>query len=387
MVHKKTMTAGILALALCFCASPAQVLAGSPEFAYTAEKWASLRDDNLEYDEIADLVHEYNNTVIQNQIEYEEYRGETQDDIAEDYYDAADELYASLYYPSSGDEDYASALTSYLSGQLQADELKEQGDDNLEDGDIKKLGYDQMEAELVKQAQELMITYWSQTKSMESLKQTKEQAESSYQSILTKLSAGMSTQAEVSAAAEAVTSAQASILTAETNLDTTKETLCLMLGWKYGAQVAIGQVPEPDLDSISVIDIEADVDKGVEANYALKILQKKIENAQSGSTKESLEAQYKSQKETVASSIKSDYQSLILAKSEYGQALQAYELESDNMDTAERKMQAGIITRNDYISQKASCITAQASVETSQLALLTAMLDYQWSVDGLASVS
>ena len=39
-------------------------VAGSPEFAYTEEKWASLRDNILEYDEIPDLVHEYNPTVL-----------------------------------------------------------------------------------------------------------------------------------------------------------------------------------------------------------------------------------------------------------------------------------------------------------------------------------
>ena len=32
----------------------------SPEFAYTADKWASLRDNVMEYGELADLIHEYN---------------------------------------------------------------------------------------------------------------------------------------------------------------------------------------------------------------------------------------------------------------------------------------------------------------------------------------
>ena len=40
-------------------ALPLTALAGSPEFAYTAEKWASLRDDKLEFGEIADLVPSY----------------------------------------------------------------------------------------------------------------------------------------------------------------------------------------------------------------------------------------------------------------------------------------------------------------------------------------
>ena len=32
----------------------------SPEFAYSEDKWASLRDNVLEFGELKDLVHEYN---------------------------------------------------------------------------------------------------------------------------------------------------------------------------------------------------------------------------------------------------------------------------------------------------------------------------------------
>ena len=65
-----------------------------------------------------------------------------------DSYDAADDIYGSLEYPDSSDSDYASRLSSYLSSQIQADNLREQGDDNVEDGDVKKLEYDKTEAGL-----------------------------------------------------------------------------------------------------------------------------------------------------------------------------------------------------------------------------------------------
>lgn len=386
MKHGKTV-AGAMAVLLLVSHNPVRAMAGSPEFAYTAEKWAALRDNKLEYEEIGDLVHEYNNTVIQNQIEYEEFRGEDKDDIAEDYYDAADEIYASLYYPSSDQDNYAGSLSSYLNGQVQADKLKEQGDDNVEDGEIKKLGYDQTKAQLVKQAQELMVTYWSQHRSLDSLRRNEETARTNYNSTVAKLNAGMSTQAQVLLAEEGVSSAQASLLSGEASLNSTKESLCLMLGWSYGAEVEIGEVPEPDLEAVASIDLDRDVERGVEASYALKILEKKIANAKSGSNKESLEEQYKSQKETAASSIKSAYRSLTLAKSEYDQAVNAWNLELDAMGTAERKLQAGTITRNDYTKQQASCANAEVAAQTARLALLTAMIEYQWSVDGLAAVA
>ena len=53
---KKWKIAGLFAMALMMSVTPLQAFATSPEFAYTAEKWASLQDNKLEYGEIADLI-------------------------------------------------------------------------------------------------------------------------------------------------------------------------------------------------------------------------------------------------------------------------------------------------------------------------------------------
>ncbi len=386
MKYKKT--AGfLLAAAMCQALAPVRAYAGSPEFAYTAEKWASLRDNTLEYDEIADLIHEYNNTVIQNQIEYADYRGEDRDDISDDYYEAAQDILNSLDYPDADSSNYASGLSSYLSGQIQADNLTEQGDDNVDDGYTKKLGYDKEEAQLVKEAQGLMISYWSQAKTLESLEKAEELAKTSCQSVETKLSAGLSTQAEVLSAREAVTSAEASLLSAQSALEKTKETLCLMLGWSYGAEVAIGDVPEPDLEAVAAIDLEADVEAGLAANYELRILERQISYARNQSNKASLEETYKSRKETAASDIKSGYRSLLLAKSDYEQALQAHATAQDSLSTAARRLQAGTITPKAYAAQESAAVTAQVNAQVKELALFQAQLEYQWAVNGLAAVT
>lgn len=365
-------------------ALPLTALAGSPEFAYTAEKWASLRDDKLEFEEIADLVHEYNNTVIQNQIEYKDYRDQDKDDISDDYYEAAQDILNNLDYPDPDEAGFASRLSSYLSSKVQADSLMEKGDDNVDDGEIKKLGYDQTEAGLVKSAQEQMISYWKQVYSLDSLKASKQQAELSLQSVNTKLSAGMSVQAELLSARDAVDSAQASIISGQSGVDKTKESMCLMLGWTYGAAVEIGPPPEPELERIAAIDPEADVERGLANSFSLKILQKQLANAAYGSTRDKLEQSLKSQKESEANGIKNSYRNLLLAKDNYDQALQAFALEQDNMRTAETKMAAGTITPNDYRKQQAAYASAETSVKTKQLDLLSAQVDYDWAVNGLA---
>jgi len=84
------LTAGLLTTAV-----PLKALA-SPDFAYSEERWAQLRDDRLEFEEIADLVHEYNNTVIQNRIAYQDEKDKSSDDIAQEYYDRANEIYSNI---------------------------------------------------------------------------------------------------------------------------------------------------------------------------------------------------------------------------------------------------------------------------------------------------
>lgn len=384
---KKIMTAGYTAL---LSASLLQfpVWAQSPEFAYTAEKWATLRDNNLEYDEIADLVHEYNNTVIQNQITYQkDEKDNDADDVAQDYYDRANEIFDSIVYPDSDDANYGSGMAAALQSEQQAEALMKQGDENTDDNETKKIGYDQTEANLVKQAQELMLNYWSQYYSLDSSRERKKQAELTYQSQQNRMAAGMSTQAQVLSAKEAISTAEAAILTAESNLEKTKQNLCLMLGWTYGADVQIGALPEPDLDRIASISVNADIPAALENNYAYKITTKQLANARTIAVREKLTQTEKNQREAISTHVNDAYSSMILARSSYEQAQQAFALETVNLESARKKLAAGTITQNSFQNQQSSYLTAEVAVRTQKIALLKAIQDYDWSVKGLASAS
>ena len=375
------------ALAVCASISAFPALAGSPEFAYSEEKWAALRDDRLEFEEIADLVHEYNNTVIQNQIAYKDELDKTSDDIAQEYYDAADRIYSNIEYPDSDAADYGSRMSAALSNELSAEQMMERGDESVEDSETMKLGYDQTEATLVKQAQTQMISYWSQYYSLDSLRDRISQAESSYRSEETRMAAGMSTQAKLLSAKESISTAEASLRSAESSLVKTKEDLCLMLGWKYGAVVEIGEIPEPDMERIAAINLEEDIQKALENNYSLKLTNKRVKNARTDKVKATQQQIQKNQTEAIAASVRDSYESLILAQSNYEQAQQAYALEVNTYETAKRKLQAGTITPNSYQKQESSCLTAEVTVKTRKLQLVQAMINYDWAVNGLASAS
>ena len=387
MIRKRAKRlAGAVLAAGTITAMPFQAFAQrSPEFAYSAEKWATLRDNKLEFDEISDLVHEYNPTVVQNEISYKDYLTKNRDDVAQDYYDKANEIYSNISYPDSDDANYGSGVAAALRNEQQAKSLMEQGDENTDDQATMRIQYDQAEARLAKQAQGLMITYWTQYYNLDGQKARIEQAKLSYQSEQNRLAAGMSTQSRVLSAKESVSNAEAALVTAESNLASTKESLCLMLGWGYGADVEIAELAEPDQSKIAAIDVNADIQTALENSYAYRLTKKQLTNARTDSVKEKLTETEKNQRETVSNSVKSAYDSLLLAQSGYEQAQSALALQEVSMKSADAKLAAGTITKNTYESQKASYTTAQVTAQTQKLSLLQAMNDYDWAVNGLAS--
>ena len=387
MIRKRAKRlAGAVLAAGTITAMPFQAFAQrSPEFAYSAEKWATLRDNKLEFDEISDLVHEYNPTVVQNEISYKDYLTKNRDDVAQDYYDKANEIYSNISYPDSDDANYGSGVAAALRNEQQAKSLMEQGDENTDDQATMRIQYDQAEAKLAKQAQGLMITYWTQYYNLGSQKARIEQAKLSYQSEQNRLAAGMSTQSKVLSAKESVSNAEAALVTAESNLASTKESLCLMLGWGYGADVEIAELAEPDQSKIAAIDVNADIQTALENSYAYRLTKKQLTNARTDSVKEKLTETEKNQRETISNSVKTAYDSLLLAQSNYEQAQSALALEEVSMKSANAKLAAGTITKKTYENQKASYTTAQVTAQTQKLSLLQAMNDYDWAVNGLAS--
>lgn len=138
----------------------------TPEFAYSAEKWASLRDNIMEYGELADLVHEYNPTVISNRSTYKDQKNKNLNDIYDDYMKDIDDIWDQA---DSADNDITWASLRYSAGLL-----TKQADNNYEDADMEKIQYDQQEAKLVYQAQEMMVSLKQSAYNLENLQSTRE---------------------------------------------------------------------------------------------------------------------------------------------------------------------------------------------------------------------
>ena len=384
---KKWKIAGLFVMALMMGVTPLQAFATSPEFAYTAEKWASLQDNKLEYGEIADLIHEYNTTVRQNELDYQKYKGKTSLEISKEYYDSADEVADRISYPDDDSANYAGQISQALNSEISVDNLTEQGDNNVDDGEIKRLGYEQAEKSIVQQAQKLMISYYSGKASLDTLEDAVTQAETAYTQAQTRKSAGMALQSEVDKAAEAVTNAKASLQSAKSSLEQTRQQLVIMLGWNYNDSVEFGNLPDVDTSSVSTINVTSDIQTAITNNYNIKITERRLANSQSENNRATYTSTLSNQKDTVSTNVKNTYNSLVLAKDSYEQAKTSYELAEKERAAAELRLSAGTITKKAYAKQESACLSAKTSMESAKLSFLTAKVSYDWAVAGLASAS
>ena len=377
------MMAWILAVGTIGISAPARVLALSPEFSRTAEEWSALQDDNLEYSEIADLIHEYNPTVQNNQYEYQKFirdYGTTREDVSNSYLDLAEDLEAS----KSGD-DSGSGRVSDLSLEVQAKSLREQADNNLEDSRIYYLNYAQAEDNLVLSAQSKFLSYYKNQLQLEEAQATLIRLKQDYELAQTKRSAGTITDADVLTALEAVQDQENTIQKMEQQVESTRQSLIVMLGWDSSAQPTIGELPEVDLSVVDQIDLSADQQTALEKNYTLLVNQRKLENAVSDDTKRNLNTTIAGNERKIRASVASAYQNLKNAKLAYEQAQASLTTQERQASLAEQKLSVGMITAYENQTQQIALTNSRLALKEASISYQDALETYRWNVNGLAS--
>ena len=378
----------IIGLTFLFGFAAAQTVLASPEFAYPPEKWASLRDDVLEYEELADLIHEYNAEVINSRLEYDDYRGKSNDDFRNTYSEMADRLEDSSDRMMDGiNEDepgYGAAEASAMSIRLQAELARDQADMENEDGRVKKLEYDRQEALLIQKAQGLMIEYWKKEKERPVLEGTLQQAEAEVQTARRKAALGMLSQPELLEAEAAVCTAQAAEASGKTKQEELRRQLIVMTGWQYDDLPRLGEIPIPE-EALLEEDPESDRTQALAANFSLAADRRRLENTDSGTAKDVLNQKVEAGQQKIEADIEAKYNSLMQAQTDYGQAKEEYRLAEEKLEADERRYQLGLLSANDRMAAQAELPSKKAAWEISGLSFRQAYEDYQWAVEGLAA--
>ena len=362
---------------------PMAALGASPEFARTEQEWARLQDNVIEYDEIPDLIHEYNATVQNNQYDYQKFRedyGDTNSDVADAYNDLAQDFYDDM----SGETD-AGSMMSDLQLDIQARNMLKQADNTLEDSKIYLLTYELAEDNLAATAQSNMISYHKKQLELEQKQTDLELAREKYSLEQVKQAAGTVTAVDVLTAKESLQSSENNIKELESGIENLKEELYISLGWKHNDSPDIKELPQMDVSRIDGMDPDRDLETALENNYTLKINKRKLENARSKTTRESLETKIRNNEKQIGASLSSAYKNVLSARLSYEQAVAEAQLEETNTNIAAGKLQAGMMTSLEYKEQEYKMESSRLNAEMAAVSLFQAMETYDWSVKGLAS--
>ena len=140
-----------------------------------------------------------------------------------------------------------------------------------------------------------------------------------------------------------------------------------------------------DVSRIDGMDPDRDLETALENNYTLKINKRKLENARSKTTRESLETKIRNNEKQIGASLSSAYKNVLSARLSYEQAVAEAQLEETNTNIAAGKLQAGMMTSLEYKEQEYKMESSRLNAEMAAVSLFQAMETYDWSVKGLAS--
>ena len=372
--------------------APLRSLAKSPTFSRTEEEWAKLRDMNLDYEEIDGLVTEYNATVQTNQANMQQFTrdyGRKNSQVSQSYRDMAEKIEDSLTEPDPDSMTYVPMMASIAQSRATISNLKNSADTTLEDYEVQYFTYESARLSLVQNTKALMISYYSKDVSKEALQKAVEVAELNLANAQARVAVGMATNLDVLSAKEAVIKANKTLSDQSNAALADRDKLLIMTGFKTDSQANIGLVPvlsEEELQNIDKINVEEDIKKALEENYALKINKRKLGNAKSDTQIKSLNSTISSGTENIKANVQTLYKNLLNAKDKLNLLKAELELSSKDLETIRQKKNLGMATQLEVANKELENIKKNTEKEQAELALRLALENYNSAVNGLASV-
>ena len=346
---------------------------------YDAETLAKL-----EYDEIPQLVHEYNTTVVNiwedledtrqtlldnvQELESHRWKMENLKEDAKDQYD----IEGLINYATQEAilEAVASGLNSSANSMLNRST---------------RASLQKAENQFVKAAQSLMIAYDSLTKQKETLGKLEELYAEQFKLASDKRAVGLAADQEVLVAQTNQLSAKSNLASIEGGLLQIKPTLCTMTGWAADGSPEIAPIPNTDLSRMDGMNLEEDTRKAIGNNSTLISQRTSAKGTSNASIAARLEVINEGD-EKLTIKMKQLYDDVFAKKTAYEAAWDGYQSALKSREGYERMFNLGLLSRSDYLGTEIAFYQKKAAWETADTALLLAIETYNWAVKGLTEI-
>lgn len=371
----------------------------SPDSAY-AQNMERLKDNRMEYDELADLIKNYYPPMKMaydtiNSMKDDNTQAITESRIAaNDLLQQADQIKADAAGGTAEEKAAANAAARILRSNAKA--LKDYASDSskgLDSYDSQLKSLDRTVNGIVYNVQKLMNTY-EQTLAMRPMAvKGVEIAQAARDMRVTMEAQGLSVSSDVLAASASLSSASQQLASLDQGLEQLKKTLGIFTGWGTQGNPEIGPVPQADPAAIAAIDVTADKDKAALNNYNMISLRSgsggNMSQIASQLTKSTTKTKNKLRdveygEETVRSDVQTLYDTILEKEASYNSARTAYESARLSWEAAQLQRQTGAVSQLQFMQQELAFLKAEADFKCADLSLQQAMEDYNWAVKGVA---
>lgn len=348
------------------------------------EEWASLRDNTISWEEIADLVHEYNPTVSSLWINFRdsERRGSYSVDV-EEARAAVEDAYEKAMAAANGNavaEALAEMQYQTNSNNFSADSVAQNSDRELA-----KLSIEQTEKNTVETVKKSFISRENTILQKEIDAVNLEDRKSEKETAERKKVIGQATEIDVLTAKTAADQAELQLASDDGSIKKTSELLQVSLGWKADANPVFPSIPETTRESVEQISLSEDTKKALDNNLSLQISTRKLNLSEGEANRENLSRTIENQKEKIQSDLLSRYQSLKEALDAQSQAILQEENAKKAYEKAERGLKLGSVSVKARNKAKNAYTIASLEKRQADLKLTEEVLDYQAGVNGLCS--
>lgn len=344
----------------------------------SAEEWAALRDNVLTWDEIRDLVHEYNPTVSSLWINYRDNENEGTYDLT--YDDVIDNI-ETTYENSLGISDAKDA-----SAELTRKTALASVDTTIQNSDreVVTKGYQKTEVQTAEAIKQKIIGIYTSELNARLSELTVNNDKNLLEQAQRKLQVGTGTELDVLKAEKTLKDDETALQKALSDQIKNKQTVLVNLGWKYDAEPIICAVPEVTDDMINSINLQEDISKAYGNSYILAIDEKKLALAQEDGTASSATLTLNNDQNQVQSDMTSVYNALLTAQNELlKQQLDELNL-TETLNQTTRGYATGTTSLRELENAQFNLESSRLNTELKKYALQSAYFTYISYRDGLA---
>lgn len=353
---------------------------------FTEERWAQLMDNTLSYDEIDDLVHNFNPMITSawaNLNDVKDLMGTITDELRarrRDMTQLKEKAKAEYEF-----EDYANYYMQEIILQKTADAMSKSV--NSMDKEITASNRPLREAErqVSVGVRQLMIAWNNLSEQRAIVADSVEMYEKLRNDAAARLGVGLATELDVKTAEASLLQARSQLSALDAAAEPLKKNLILLCGWSADAEPVIEAVPDADPARMDAMDPETDLQKAIANNGTLINWRHGAHDLSTASMKNRNRTE-ESMNDNLLVNLRSLYEECRAARSGWEAAKNGLQAAEITKNAGDLQYQMGMISTAQYLGILTQYQSARTAMNTADSSFFQAMEAYDWALLGIASV-